>query len=151
MRRNELPDVVERIGEQDRLSERVVVDEINRAELLLGVRLRGLKPSDRIDGVEEIARFAVRLGVESEHLLSETERVCDRTGHCSAGIPLGQPCGLGDLCADAGAFCDTAIDGSPGACALPRPDGAPCTYNAGCDSVYCDPFTLTCARQRVCL
>jgi hypothetical protein len=76
---------------------------------------------------------------------------CDRTGHCSAGIALGQPCALGDHCADVGAFCDIAIDGSPGTCALPRPNGAPCTLDAGCESVHCDPFTLQCTPQRICL
>lgn len=76
---------------------------------------------------------------------------CDRTGHCSAGIALGQPCGLGDRCAGARAFCDTALDGSPGVCALPRADGAPCTRDAGCTSLHCDPFTLRCTTPAVCL
>ena len=76
---------------------------------------------------------------------------CDRTGRCSAGIALGQPCGLGDTCAGFGAFCDTAIDGSAGVCALPRSDGAPCTKDAGCTSLHCDPFTLRCATPAICL
>jgi hypothetical protein len=76
---------------------------------------------------------------------------CDRSSHCSAGIALGQPCSLGDRCADVRASCNAQLDGTPGVCALPRPDGARCTRNAGCDSLYCDPFTLRCAPQPVCL
>ncbi|HEY6175002.1 MAG TPA: hypothetical protein VIX73_11180 [Kofleriaceae bacterium] len=77
--------------------------------------------------------------------------LCDRTGHCSAGIALGQPCGLGDHCAESGAFCDAPLVGTDGLCALPRPNGSPCAFNVGCNSLYCDPFTLLCAPQPVCL
>jgi hypothetical protein len=76
---------------------------------------------------------------------------CDRTSRCSAGIALGQPCGLGDTCAGLDAFCDTALDGGAGVCALPRSDGAPCTKDAGCTSLHCDPFTLRCATPAICL
>lgn len=77
--------------------------------------------------------------------------LCDRTGHCSAGIALGQPCGLGDRCAVVDAFCDVALGASEGQCALPRRDGAPCVRDAGCTSLYCDPFTLHCAPEPICL
>lgn len=77
--------------------------------------------------------------------------LCDRTSHCSAGLALGQPCGLGDRCADVDAFCDAPLAGGDGVCALPGPNGAPCTRDAGCTSFYCNPFTLRCAPEPVCL
>jgi hypothetical protein len=76
--------------------------------------------------------------------------LCDRTGHCSAGIALGQPCGLGDRCADVDASCNIPLGESTGQCALPMPDGAPCGRDASCESLYCDPFTLRCAPEPIC-
>jgi len=77
--------------------------------------------------------------------------VCDRTGHCSAGIALGQPCGAGDQCADDRAACDTPPDQLTGVCGLPKPDGSPCARDAVCDSLHCDPFTTRCAPDLVCI
>lgn len=75
---------------------------------------------------------------------------CDATGHCSAGIALGQPCSLGDLCAGNTAFCDVPLGQSSGACALPKPDGSTCTRDAACQSVFCDSQSLTCVPEPVC-
>jgi hypothetical protein len=79
------------------------------------------------------------------------EYVCDRTGHCSAGIALGQPCAAGDQCADDRAACDTPPDQLTGVCGLPKPDGSPCARDAVCDSLRCDPFTTRCAPEPVCI
>ena len=76
---------------------------------------------------------------------------CDRTGHCTAGIALGQPCSQGDLCAGDRAFCDIALGQPAGTCVLPKPDGSACTRDAACDSVFCDPVALKCAPQPVCI
>jgi hypothetical protein len=77
--------------------------------------------------------------------------VCDRTGHCSAGIALGRPCGVGDQCADDRASCDAPPDQLTGVCGLPGADGALCGHDASCDSLYCDPFTTRCAPEPVCI
>jgi len=79
------------------------------------------------------------------------EYVCDRTGHCSAGIALGQPCGFGDQCADDSAACDTPPGELTGVCGLPKPDGSTCARDAVCDSLHCDPLTSRCAPEPVCL
>lgn len=76
---------------------------------------------------------------------------CDVTGHCSGGIALGEACGEGDMCAGDGAVCDVPVGAAGGVCALPKPDGAACGRSAACDSFYCDPFTLVCAPEPVCL
>jgi hypothetical protein len=77
--------------------------------------------------------------------------VCDRTGHCSAGIALGQPCGAGEQCADDRAACDTPPDQLTGVCGLPKPDGSTCARDAVCDSLHCDPFTTQCTPEPVCI
>jgi hypothetical protein len=77
--------------------------------------------------------------------------VCDRTGHCSAGIALGQPCSVGDQCADDRAACDTPPGELTGVCVLPKPDGSTCARDAVCDSVHCDPLTDRCTPEPVCL
>lgn len=79
------------------------------------------------------------------------EYVCDRTGHCSAGIALGAPCGAGEQCADDRAACDTPPDQLTGVCGLPKPDGSPCARDAVCDSLHCDPFTTRCTPEPVCI
>ena len=79
------------------------------------------------------------------------EYVCDRTGHCSAGIALGQPCGVQDQCADDRSACDTPPGELTGVCALPKPDGSSCARDAVCDSLHCDPFTSRCTPEPVCL
>jgi hypothetical protein len=79
------------------------------------------------------------------------EYLCDRTGHCSAGIALGQPCGVGDQCADDRAACDTPPGQLTGVCGLPKPDGSSCARDAVCDNLYCDPLTSHCAPEPVCL
>jgi hypothetical protein len=76
---------------------------------------------------------------------------CDTTGHCSGGISLGEACSQGDMCAGDRAVCDVPIGANAGTCALPKPDGAACARNAACESRYCDPFTLVCAPEPVCL
>jgi hypothetical protein len=76
---------------------------------------------------------------------------CDATGHCTAGIALGQPCSDGDPCAGDRAFCDVAIGDDMGTCALPKPDGSDCTRDEACQSTICDPFELTCAPDAVCI
>ena len=77
--------------------------------------------------------------------------VCDRTGHCSAGIALGAPCGVRDQCADDRAACDAPPDQLTGVCGLPKPDGATCARDAVCDSLHCDPLTTRCTPEPVCL
>jgi hypothetical protein len=76
---------------------------------------------------------------------------CDQTGHCTAGIALGQPCTQGDLCTGDRAFCDIATGQAAGMCALPKPDGSACTRDSACDSVFCDPVALKCAPDPVCI
>jgi len=75
---------------------------------------------------------------------------CDATGHCAAGIPLGQPCSLGDLCAGDTAACDVAIGQSSGMCSLPKPNGSPCSRDSVCQSALCDPDTATCEAEPIC-
>lgn len=79
------------------------------------------------------------------------EYVCDRTGHCSAGIALSQPCAVGNQCAGDRATCDTPPDQLTGVCSLPKPDGSSCGHDAVCESLYCDPFTTRCAPEPVCI
>lgn len=76
---------------------------------------------------------------------------CDGTGHCSAGIALGQPCGNFDLCAGNTAFCDVPIGQISGMCSLPKPDGSACSRDSACQSAHCDPVTLTCTTDQVCI
>jgi hypothetical protein len=64
---------------------------------------------------------------------------CDPVTHtCIRGLPLGAACGSTSLCADPDGFCDRALDQSSGVCAVPQPDGAPCTSQSNCQSRYCD-------------
>jgi len=77
---------------------------------------------------------------------------CDATRHCARYVALGAPCTLnGAPCGDDGAFCDAPIGQGAGVCALPKADGMPCSRNAACDSLYCDPLTVTCAPEPVCI
>jgi len=73
---------------------------------------------------------------------------CDATKHCSRGLALGAACTAGQFCADARAFCDPTT--TPSTCALPKPDGEACTRSLQCQTVYCDPASLTCAEEPVC-
>lgn len=76
---------------------------------------------------------------------------CDTTKHCSAGVALGQPCAANQQCADDGAFCDIPTDGTSGTCVAPKANGETCQGDANCASVYCDPLTLTCADEPICI
>jgi hypothetical protein len=76
---------------------------------------------------------------------------CDATGHCSAGLAIGATCTFGELCAGSGAFCDVADGAATGTCVLPKPNGQSCTRNADCSSAFCDPASLACADETVCL
>jgi len=74
---------------------------------------------------------------------------CDATKRCSAGLALGAACTAGQFCADDRAFCDPTA--TPSTCVLPKPDGEACTRSLQCQTVYCDPTSLTCADEPVCL
>lgn len=75
---------------------------------------------------------------------------CDATGHCSAGIAIGQACGFGDLCAGNTAFCDIPIGQNTGTCSLPKPNGSTCARDAACQSAFCDSASLTCVPEPIC-
>jgi hypothetical protein len=77
--------------------------------------------------------------------------VCDATKHCSAGIALGQPCAANQPCADDRAFCDVPADQTTGTCAMPKANGATCQGDDNCARLYCDPLTLTCADEPICI
>ncbi|HET9620968.1 MAG TPA: hypothetical protein VFP84_06370 [Kofleriaceae bacterium] len=76
---------------------------------------------------------------------------CTTNKQCSDGVPLGQPCTRTSLCAGRGAFCDVADGADQGTCVTPKAAGATCTADADCDTDFCDPHTLTCQPQTVCL
>jgi hypothetical protein len=76
---------------------------------------------------------------------------CDATKHCVRGPALGEACNVSQLCGDNGAFCDTQLGANTGVCAMPKADGATCNRDAGCESRFCDPNTLKCAAEAVCI
>jgi hypothetical protein len=76
---------------------------------------------------------------------------CDASRRCARGAALGELCSSTVRCGDDRAFCDTPLGEPEGVCALPKADGSPCNREAGCESHTCDPFTLTCAPEPVCL
>ncbi len=77
--------------------------------------------------------------------------VCDATKHCSAGPALGAACTVGQRCGVDRAFCDVPMGQAMGTCVLPKADGAPCQRNSDCDSQSCDPTTLVCGPEPVCI
>jgi hypothetical protein len=76
---------------------------------------------------------------------------CDATRHCSTGAALGAACIAGQPCAGDGAFCKIPDGELQGTCAAPQPDGSPCQKKSNCESQYCDPDTLLCAAEPVCI
>jgi len=76
---------------------------------------------------------------------------CDATKHCTAGVALGATCTVGQRCADDRAFCDVPTGQALGSCVAPKPDGSPCQRDANCQSETCDPVTLLCGPDPVCI
>jgi hypothetical protein len=76
---------------------------------------------------------------------------CDATKHCSAGPALGAACTIGQRCGTDRAFCDVPAGQAMGTCVLPKANGAPCQRNSDCDSQSCDPATLVCGPEPICL
>lgn len=76
---------------------------------------------------------------------------CGSDKRCSAGLALGQPCTFSNLCAGRGAFCDVPDGETQGTCVMPKADGGTCRADADCTSDLCDPRSLTCQPQTVCL
>lgn len=76
---------------------------------------------------------------------------CTTSKQCSAGIATGQPCTLTTPCAGRGTFCDVPDGETAGTCATAKAAGGTCTDDADCQSDFCDPHTLTCQPQTVCL
>jgi hypothetical protein len=77
--------------------------------------------------------------------------VCDATKHCSAGLALGAACTPSQQCADDLAFCDAPVGQAMGVCALPKPEGGTCAFNSDCQSHTCDPVSLKCVPDAVCI
>ncbi len=75
---------------------------------------------------------------------------CDTTNQCTSDRVVGTACHFGDVCAGAG-FCDAPSTNAMGTCVLPKADGAPCQRNSDCDSQSCDPATLVCGPEPVCI
>jgi hypothetical protein len=76
---------------------------------------------------------------------------CDETNHCSAGVAPGAACTATTRCAGNRAFCDVAPDASEGSCALPRADGEACRQDEQCEHQTCDPTTLRCVPEPICI
>ena len=76
---------------------------------------------------------------------------CNAAKVCAPGIALGASCVANDFCADTGAFCDVPMGQTMGTCTLPKPDGQMCQRNSNCEHRNCDPVSLMCAPEAVCI
>ena len=76
---------------------------------------------------------------------------CDAAKRCSLSPKLGEPCTVAQRCGDDRAFCDAPAGEAMGTCALPKADGSPCQLDAHCESQHCEPMSLKCGPEPVCL
>jgi hypothetical protein len=76
---------------------------------------------------------------------------CSSNKQCTAGVALGQACTLTTPCAGRGTVCDVPDGETQGTCVTAKAAGATCTLDADCQSDFCDPHTLTCQPQTVCV
>ena len=77
--------------------------------------------------------------------------VCDATKHCSKGLGLGAACTATEHCGDDRAFCDIPEGEAMGNCALPKANGSSCRFDSDCESANCDPGSLLCGPEPVCI